>query len=72
MERLHTPKEIHEKTGLPMASLYEWVKQTAATHRQVGPIFRKIGRLTFYRLKDVKDYIERNEIVSNRSRKYAG
>lgn len=66
MDRLRTEKEIVAKTGLTAASLQNWRRLTKKEHRQIGPVFRKIGKRVYYRLSDVNLFIEREAVVSNR------
>lgn len=65
MERLHTIKEVHDKTGLPTSSLYTWRKLQKMGH-QVGPIARKVGGRVYYRLSDVERWIEKEEFINSR------
>jgi len=53
MEKLHTEKEIAEKTGIPRTSLNKWRSQGKP------PIFRRIRGRVYYRLKDVELFIQK-------------
>ena len=63
MERLHTIAEIHEKTGLPIASLYSW-RRLQSKGENIGPPSRKVGGRVYYRLSDVERWIEKETFVN--------
>jgi len=66
MPRLYTSQEVAFKTGIPETLLRKMRSETYKTGQQVGPIFRKIRGRVFYRLDDVRRWIEWVEVVSSR------
>jgi len=66
MPRLYTSQEVAFKTGIPETLLRKMRSETYKTGQQVGPIFCKIRGRVFYRLDDVRRWIEWVEVVSSR------
>jgi hypothetical protein len=54
-ERLLTPEEVRTLFKLPLETL------AARRYRNVGPKYVKVGHLVRYRLRDLDEYLKRNE-----------
>ena len=57
MDKLITTKQVQERFGLPATSLDKW------RSLGVGPLYRKIKGRVYYRIADIKNWIERVQVL---------